>query len=107
MSRWHHLYMTKQWKLRRAHQLWNEPLCRMCQAMGKTTPATVADHVTPHRGDEVLFFWGDLQSLCEICHNGAKAEQERTGRLRGSDESGRPLDPDHPWSKERQNTPRG
>src|SRR6266404_1730756 len=33
-----------------AHQLRIEPLCRLCLEAGRVTPATVADHVTPHRG---------------------------------------------------------
>jgi hypothetical protein len=31
------------------------PLCRMCEAEGKITVATIVDHVIPHKGDRVLF----------------------------------------------------
>ena len=32
--------------------------------------ATVTDHVTPHKGDETLFWDEDNhQSLCETCHD--------------------------------------
>src|SRR5260370_7768422 len=46
-----------------------EPLCRLCLEAGRVTPATVADHVTPHRGDFTAFRLGELRSLCADCHN--------------------------------------
>lgn len=45
----------------------------MCQAEGKTRAATIADHVTPHRGNEDLFWNGELQSLCKPHHDRDKA----------------------------------
>jgi 5-methylcytosine-specific restriction endonuclease McrA len=33
------------------------------------TAANVVDHVTPHKGDWTDFITGELQSLCEPCHN--------------------------------------
>ena len=38
------------------------------------------------------------QSLCQPCHDSAKAELERTGTLRGCDTSGVPVDTSHPWN---------
>ena len=92
------LYKTARWQKRRKYQLIREPLCRYCAQMGVITPATVADHVEPHRGDEEKFWTGELQSLCAICHSGAKQSEEATGRKRGSDVNGVPLDPEHPWN---------
>src|SRR5262245_15172388 len=41
------------------------------------TPATVTDHIVPHRGDERLFNdEANWQSLCARCHN-AKSNSER------------------------------
>lgn len=57
-------------------QLAAEPLCRMCTDEGKTTSATIADHVTPHKGDERLFWDGELQSLCKRHHDSDKARIE-------------------------------
>jgi hypothetical protein len=48
----------------------------------RITAATVCDHVHPHRGDEVLFFSGPFQSLCETCHNSAKQREEVAARGR-------------------------
>jgi 5-methylcytosine-specific restriction protein A len=57
-------------------QLCREPLCRMCRP--RLTPATVADHEAPHRGDAVLFWDPDnLQSLCKRCHDGDKQRIEK------------------------------
>lgn len=91
------LYSTKRWRERRARQLAREPLCRFCAAQGRITPATVADHITPHRGDVQAFWTNELQSLCQSCHSGAKQQLESTGRLRGCDAQGNPLDPSHHW----------
>jgi len=97
---WKHLYNTKRWHRLRWHQLANSPLCVMCEKLGKRTPATVADHKTPHRGDEQLFFDpGNLQSLCKPCHDGAKQQLEKSGTLRGCGVDGLPLDANHHWNR--------
>ncbi|MCJ2010440.1 ATP-binding protein [Methylobacterium sp. J-092] len=43
------------------------------------TPATVCDHVEPHRGDVERFWAGPFQSVCAHCHNSHKQRQERQG----------------------------
>lgn len=70
----------------------------MCRAEDRLTPATVVDHIQPHRGDSALF-WSESnwQSLCAPHHDGAKQAFERTGRQIGADASGMPLDPGHHW----------
>lgn len=85
------------WRKRRARQLQLHPLCRMCLDVdARATPATVADHIFPHRGDPVLFA-GPLQSLCASCHNSRKQALENGGVIKGCDLQGIPLDPGHPW----------
>jgi len=61
------------------------------------TPATVADHVEPHGGDPRKFWRGDLQSLCETCHNAVKKAEETSGHVRGCHADGLPIDPRHHW----------
>lgn len=61
---------------RRLRQLRAEPLCRMCPEWSKQ-PATIADHVIPHRGNHALFWFGELQSLCKHCHDSKKQRMER------------------------------
>ena len=59
-----------QWRIARARFLRCHPLCAECMKQGKFTPATVVDHIIPHRGDMKLF-WDERnwQPLCESCHN--------------------------------------
>lgn len=91
----------RRWRKRRAQQLKAHPLCRICLAVyARPVPATVADHITPHRDDPVLFA-GPLQSLCAHCHNSWKQAQERGAQfMKGCDMTGRPLDLNHPWNQE-------
>ncbi|WP_338021838.1 AAA family ATPase [Aquabacter cavernae] len=52
-------------------------MCVRCHA-----PATVVDHIAPHRGDQALF-WdkGNWQPLCKPCHDRAKqGEEKRSAR---------------------------
>jgi 5-methylcytosine-specific restriction protein A len=71
------LYNRKAWPRIRARQLAQEPLCRMCKEIGIDEPATVADHIIPHKGDWALFFdAGNIQSLCSSCHNSVKQRIE-------------------------------
>jgi 5-methylcytosine-specific restriction protein A len=79
--------------------LLDNPLCVYCQKVGRITPATVVDHIIPHRGDEELF-WdvSNWQSLCKRCHDSVKAKEER-GKHTGCDAEGKPLSPLHPWNK--------
>lgn len=99
MGQHRRLYNTKQWKRLRREQLQKEPLCKLCQDRNKLTPAKVVDHVIPHRGNVDLFFRGQLQSLCSMCHDKAKQIQERHGVLIGGDENGNPTDPNHHWNQ--------
>jgi 5-methylcytosine-specific restriction protein A len=74
-------YRTTAWRLLRAGQLGREPWCRMCARIGRTTPATIVDHVEPHRGDHALFFDpSNLQSLCAPHHDATKQRAEH-GRV--------------------------
>jgi hypothetical protein len=96
MSRHDHLYDTAGWEKRRVYQLRIEPLCRMCAAKGLIIPATVVDHVEPHRGDINAFVLGDLQSMCKPCHDRHKQRLEIDGFVTAFDASGWPLDLNHP-----------
>ena len=95
MGQWGHLY-GKRWRKRARHQLQVEPLCRMCKSEGRITAATVADHVTPHRGNINSFWLGELQSLCTFHHNSTKKIIEQRGYDTAIGADGWPLDPRHP-----------
>lgn len=77
---WQALYNSTRWRNLRLAQLRSDPLCAMCKADGKVTPATVCDHVVPHKGNPERFFGGPFQSLCKPCHDRHKQSEERTGR---------------------------
>lgn len=62
-----------EWRKARAEYLTAHPHCRMCGSK-----ATTVDHVIPHRGGKLLFwFRGNWQPLCARCHNSTKQRQER------------------------------
>lgn len=100
---WRHLYNTARWKRLRLQQLAAHPLCQCaeCEEGEKqVTPATVVDHIKPHRGDERLFFDpANLQSLSKPHHDRLKQQQEQGGYATAVGADGMPLDPAHPWSR--------
>ena len=94
-------YWTTRWRKKAKAQLDKESLCQRCRAHGLVVPATVANHVIPHRGDSVLFWEGELESVCKPHHDGAIQSEERRGFRVGNDLNGRPTAPDHPWNRSR------
>lgn len=58
------------WRAARGRFLRKHPLCAECLRQGKLSPATVVDHVIPHRGNMQLF-WDEnnWQALCKRCHD--------------------------------------
>lgn len=58
------------WQSARLQFLDQNPLCAECQRNGHITPATVVDHIVPHRGNKDLF-WNrrNWQALCKTCHD--------------------------------------
>lgn len=68
-------------RLRRMH-LAGEPLCRMCLAQGRVTPAVLVDHIVPVRDGGAVLDDDNLQSLCRVCHDAKTAEdvRRRTGK---------------------------
>lgn len=69
------------WQRYRLRFLAEHPLCAMCEAEGRVTPATVVDHITPHHGDQRLF-WdpANHQALCKPHHDGEKQREEAAAR---------------------------
>ena len=73
-TKYSRLYGRK-WKEAKARFLANHPLCAQCRMDGLVRGADTVDHVTPHKGDESLF-WDEAnwQALCKRCHD------RKTGR---------------------------
>lgn len=68
------------WQKARASFLREHPLCECpdCQAGAlRVTPATVVDHIVPHRGDQKLF-WDSTnwQAMSAECHNRKTARED-------------------------------
>lgn len=61
---------TRNWSKRRRLFLLQNPICRECAALKYTVPATVVDHIIPHRGNQELFDdETNWQPLCKTCHD--------------------------------------
>jgi 5-methylcytosine-specific restriction endonuclease McrA len=75
------LYNDPRWFKTRQRFLRDNPVCVMCRQEGRSTRATVVDHVRPHKGDERLF-WdvSNYQALCKLHHDSVKAREESSGR---------------------------
>lgn len=65
------------WQKARKRFLRDNPLCSHCEKEGQVTPATVVDHIVPHKGDKALF-WdrSNWQGLCEHHHNVKTARED-------------------------------
>jgi 5-methylcytosine-specific restriction protein A len=74
------LYKTARWRRLRKRVLSRNPLCVECERQGRITPATVVDHIIPHKGNLELFWDEDnLQALCKPCHDRKTAKEGRWG----------------------------
>ncbi|XZE36532.1 HNH endonuclease signature motif containing protein [Pirellulaceae bacterium SH501] len=67
----------RQWRNARIGFLRENPFCVECAKDDRYIASTVVDHITPHRGDEVLFWarW-NWQALCKRCHDRKTARGE-------------------------------
>lgn len=72
------------WQQAREGYLRLHPLCVRHEKRGELEPATVVDHIKPHRGDKALFWDRDnWQSLCKPCHDLKTATEDGAfGRAR-------------------------
>lgn len=88
------------WRKARERHLARSPFCIRCERRGLIVAATVVNHRIPHEGDPVLF-WDEnnWESSCKPCHDGPTQAEEKSGIVKGTDASGRPNDPGHPWNR--------
>lgn len=65
------------WERARLRFLGEHPLCVVCEREGRLTAASVVDHITPHKGDQRLF-WDESnwQPLCAPCHSEKTARED-------------------------------
>lgn len=69
MGLYRNLYGSSRWRKTSERFRKANPLCVRCKANGLVVASQVADHVTPHKGDESSFWTGELQALCKTCHD--------------------------------------
>lgn len=74
---WGRWYGLQRWRNRASLQMKLQPVCQMCLKIKKNTPAEIADHIEPHNGNQMLFWYGELQSLCKQHHSNQKAKIDR------------------------------
>ncbi len=105
-------YNTTAWKKLRKLKLMSSPFCEDCEDEGRYTIANVVDHcVAISQGGAPFPPLDALASLCQRHHSmktarGPEAGAVRTSKpRRGCDASGMPLDPAHPWRKNRSELP--
>jgi 5-methylcytosine-specific restriction endonuclease McrA len=64
---------TRAWEKFAAAHLAAHPLCSgphsLCEREGRVTAAVLVDHRIPHKGDPVLFWENEFDSMCTTCHN--------------------------------------
>ena len=68
----------RRWQRARLIHLAEHPLCKMCADDGVIKAAVVVDHITPHKGNDTLF-WDSVtnwQSLCKQHHDKKTATED-------------------------------
>ena len=67
------------WVKFRKQYIKENPLCVECLKAGRTTIASVCDHIIPISGGGDCWDLGNIQALCGSCHNKKTAkERNRT-----------------------------
>ena len=83
------------------------PLCRPCEQLGRTSPASIVDHVDGHRfSDWLVRFWDERrwQPCCGPCHAAKSARELAQAQGAGGATSSQSGAPDRVGSFAR-NTP--
>lgn len=78
----------------------------MCGKDGKIVPASVVDHIKPHREDRRLFWaqW-NWQPLCKDHHDAAKQREDHRGYSGAAGVDGWPVDARHPSNRQGHHRP--
>ena len=72
---------NRRWQRTRRQFMKDNPLCISCNARGIVRPAEEVDHVTPHKGDQGLFWdTANWQALCKRCHSRKTQREADTGK---------------------------
>ena len=103
-----------QWQKARDQFLRENPICVEHAKLGRPVPAEVVDHIVAPKLKEAResgdakriaeanrLFWSrsNWQPMCKFCHDSVKQRAEKSGRVPGCHDDGRPIDPSHPWNR--------
>jgi 5-methylcytosine-specific restriction protein A len=55
----------------------DNPACVTCWEQGKLTPGRVLDHITPIERGGAKYDTGNLQWMCDLCHNKKRATEDK------------------------------
>lgn len=67
------------WRKESKRFLATHPFCERCKKDGRLVPATVVDHIVPHRGDRLLFWnYSNWQALCKCCHDKKTMQEDKS-----------------------------
>jgi 5-methylcytosine-specific restriction endonuclease McrA len=85
-------YNTRAWKILRATHISNQPLCVMCEEIGRLNPAKIVDHIqsvdeAPGRALDKT----NLQSLCEWHHTVKTNNDKKLKNINKKKERGKVL----------------
>jgi len=83
---WRKWYSLKRWKeLRWSILVRDHFTCQRCGKLEGNTSQLVANHKTPHKGNEALFWFPDnLETACKPCHDGLIQREERRAEAGGA-----------------------
>ena len=99
-------YNSRRWKNLRRLKLSSNPLCELCEKAGLVVSANQVDHITSIQAGGDAASLDNLMSLCTPCHSrktvlkdgGFGRQASDTPLIKGCDDRGKPLDPNHPWN---------
>lgn len=95
-------YNTSTWRNLREAKLRASPMCGPCRMRGQLVQANTVDHVRSiASGGDPFPPLSGLMSMCSSCHSSKTAAVDRKGgngvAFKGTDASGMPVDPSHPF----------
>jgi hypothetical protein len=77
----HRQHDSYAWEKRAKQFLAEHSDCLGCKSRGRHARATIADHIVPiNQGGDLMH--GELQALCQWCHQSTKRRLERVFRMR-------------------------
>lgn len=98
--RWCGPHGIRQQALRRDRWTCQRCGCLVVEGNRHHPRAAVVNHKVRHRGDPKLFFdLANTETVCKADHDTLIQREEARGYVLGSDATGRPIDPQHPWNR--------